>query len=296
MSGFLEGLVRRGAGLGAAPGEQTATLRPLSRFEQRPFDGAEGASPALPESESVVPAATRQHAGHESVPVQQRETPLHSPAAPVVAPGEHPSPAPAPVTTQHPAIATTAGEPEDVARAQASLPTAPVQPPPAQTPAARMPAAETLATPAPAGPQAQVTHENTRDITHEVTHAITHAVTRREEVTHFAPAAPLPRDAATSHPPHPAPETRLPGEEPDVPVSHAAMVPAAPDQSPRAIAPPSAPRQHESHDPPAPQTSITIGRIEIDFGQKPAAPPAPPRPQRTRGFAAYARARRGQAR
>lgn len=291
MSGFLEGLVRRGAGLGAAPGEQTATLRPLSRFELRPFDGAEGASAALPESESFAPAATR-HAGHESDPVQERETTLHSPAAPVLAPDEHPSPAPAPVMT-NPAIATARGEPDDVGGAQASPPAAPAQPLPAQTPVERMPAPETLAVPASAGPQAQVTHDNTGEVAHD----ITHAVTRREEVTHLAPAAPLPRVAATSPQlPHPAPDTRLPGEEPDVPVHHAAMVPAAPDQSPRAVAPASTPRQHESHDAPAPQTSITIGRIEIDFGQKPAAPPPPPRPQRTRGFAAYARARRGQAR
>ena len=42
--------------------------------------------------------------------------------------------------------------------------------------------------------------------------------------------------------------------------------------------------------------SIAIGRIEIDFGQPPPAPaPAPPR-QRTRGFEAFARARRGQLR
>lgn len=293
MSGFLEGLVRRGAGLGAAPGEQTATLRPLSRFEQRPFDGAEGASPAPPESESFVPAATR-HAGHESVPVQERETTLHSPAAPVLAPDDHPSPAPAPVMTQHPAIATARGAPEDVGGAQASPPAAPSLA--AQAPAERMPTPETLAVPAPAGPQAQVTHDMTHDTTREVTHDVTHAVTRREELTH-APAAPLPRVAAASQqPPHAERETRLPGEEPDVPIHPAAMVPAAPDLSSRASAPPSTPRQNESHDPPAPLTTITIGRIEIDFGQKPAAPPAPPGPQRTRGFAAYARVRRGQAR
>ena len=57
MSAYLDGLVRRGAGLGAAPGEQMVALRPLSRFEQPALEAAGAGPDGLAEQESLITVA-----------------------------------------------------------------------------------------------------------------------------------------------------------------------------------------------------------------------------------------------
>lgn len=283
MSGFLEGLVRRGAGLGAAPGEQTATLRPLSRFEQPASGGPEG-DPALSEGESFVAAPP--HVDRESIAAREE---MPRPPAPIAPRRIDPAPAAGPMEAQdtfRPAD-VPAGQPPRIVDigtlppAASALPVASPQTIIEHTPAAATPNAVA----APAVPQVRATHD----------------INAIEEVTRIVTATAPPQVVAPSDPSRPDSPQPIrqaepaPRDAPEVAPRRAASVAPRSDLDPRAAAPPAPPR-HESPEEPAPKTSITIGRIEIDFGPKPAAPAAAPRPQRTRGFAAYARARRGQSR
>jgi hypothetical protein len=79
------------------------------------------------------------------------------------------------------------------------------------------------------------------------------------------PAPTPPRDATGEH------------AREDRPPAHARVPAPSPPHEPRREPPP---------------TAVTIGRIDV-IVEAPAPPPPPPGPDRTRGFASYARARRG---
>ncbi|HEX8168734.1 MAG TPA: hypothetical protein VF601_23480 [Beijerinckiaceae bacterium] len=307
MSGFLEGLVRRGAGLGAAPGMQTAALRPLSRFERHPFEAA-GAEPAAPaEPDGLAPVPWRDP-DRDPGPARGRAGMAHPP-------DEDERPSPEPVPTRGPRPAADVG-PIGPRQAGAHEQTPPIESGSSATHHGVAADARATTQPPAAGPW---DGPPLPSVPLPESHSPQAAIQGRH-LDALAPAERADAGPATapleSHPPqapirgrHGDEPTKRPDGEPAAPSprSHpprAAIrgrhgdAPAEPaDGEPATSSPQRDPIWPEGHDGPAtPQLTISVGRIEIDFGPRPAAPPAPAGPQRTRGFEAYARARRGHLR
>lgn len=292
MSSFLEGLVRRGAGLGAAPGEQTAALRPLSRFELRPFDAID-AEPAAPaEFDSFVPATARQPTGRDTGPDRERDKGAHPPAAPTGPPNDDaPSSLEPMAARDNPTwIEAVVGGPQDIGGPPGeSRPTAaakPIESPrmSAHEHAAPMPVPEAShPIDPPIESESSAVHDSTQADEWPPVVAQPPGVDAR-----VGPPLPMTNPLPVSIPPDLT--IRVRHAATNAPADRADGQPATPSSQ-------RAPIEHESPgEPAAPQLTIAIGRIEIDFGQRPAAPPPAPGPQRTRGFEAYARARRGNLR
>lgn len=291
MSGFLESLVRRGAGLGAAPGEPTAALRPLSRFEQRPFEAANAETPPLIETDGVMPANARPHADRHAAAGEPNMIARASVTPGASLQGDRP------LSEQTTARADTPPQHRAVKFSGSDTPFSPMQP---EAATARIAPQVSAHDEAPAQP---------RDVRHTIPPAEPKADAAPENAMPDEPAPRVPRQSEGD----PRDEPRPPSpNEPIVPPSPALRsYPIVtvheritekneradrPDGVPAIPPPQHDPVQHQSEAPPAPQLTIAIGRIEIDFGQRPAPPPPAPGPQRTRGFDAYIRARRGRLR
>ncbi len=305
MTGFLEGLVRRGAGLGAPSGQQMLSLRPRSRFEQRAVD-ARLEGPGAPE-----PAASE----GSRIPV---------PAAGVFSPAEHRPAKPAEQSWPDRAgdgRLIPAGEPSHKAVFRAAVETGPPREEPASTTAIErsIPARggqiefaidRQIVSNAPktaervpvtdSSKQRAVSEKPETSVDRPLVSSIDAVDESREPEAAFKHPAGVEKSSpilaakashdAVDHRPHP--------EKPDTDAAKietndlAVTDPRKPPPSRQASQEPSDPRAQPV------QMSISIGRIEIEFGERPAraAPTASQAPARTRGFDAYARARRGDRR
>jgi hypothetical protein len=164
------------------------------------------------------------------------------------------------------------------------------------SPVARMEAAQTL--PLDVGETRQrhaATHPVASEIAAERDRATTaHASADVIPTAHPQPTARTRVNGETLHlSPQPAAEQVLPpansGRAREIQIVHTEQRAAAP------LAQAAAVREEKAEQPSAPV--ISIGKIEVQFLPQEARMPAPrPEPQRTRGFAAYARARRGEPR
>jgi hypothetical protein len=291
MSRVFESMIRRGAGLGPAPGAPVLAPRPLSRFERAaPELGAGG-------NEGPVPVSAPPPTAADAV----------APVAPPVVTSPLPpsgrqsaaQPDDASVPLAHHPPTDGAGEPMRPAAipgrdAPTSVPASPIvtvertmttgvrAPAPAATAGRPEAAIDTVATAAssrregpdvPAGIPAPVQAAHRIDTPHATSPIL---------------------DSPTSLAPPASPRTA--DKAPDTPKSAVAAAVSPPRQRPERApalpmrsAPLAEPRHVEATPPPL---SISIGRIEIDFAPPPAPAAAPATP-RTRGFANLAGARRG---
>jgi hypothetical protein len=259
MSGLLESVVRRGAGLPAPTGQQVLTLRPLSRFERPWADAGEGRSGATPALEGAGEPQVRT-GPHVSGPRQ--ETPAST--EPAVEHGRD-------EFNEVHDLMPPARRDSRVARAADRVPS--IDRPNPIVHDAATPATDVVVA-SPVAPES------------------TSTATEAPVAPPRTFPSPPPAVGAELLPGHPA-ESRIE----TMPIRVAAA-PAAPEfhpdrPEPARGVPPQAlgdPRDLE----PTSQPSISIGRIDIMFASPPVVPSRAPREStRTRGFAAYVRARRG---
>ena len=272
MSGFIERLALRAAGLSAADGPALLAPRPHARFET---DG--GAAP-----------------GANGAPFEIAAETVASPAQ-----------SPAPMEPGLPDAAAPAG----TARSDADDAVAPRALPASESPRARpapsLPRAVSVAVPVPRSARRVVRPDGSAVAQSP---PAPQTVVPAPDASRPAPAATAPvhgrapnaRPIETSSglPPRAAPaatETAVPSARAKPPP------PEPPLPAPRrAIAEPlPAPRAPPRHRDRAPAVTVSIGRIEVEIAPPPA-PVAPPsarsQPVRTRGFESYALARRGRVR
>lgn len=302
MSGFVQGLVARSAGLApAAP-----PPRPAVRFPP-PVEAVP--EPALDPLETGLPVAAQAHArperavhvadpiaavttasplpgaAREVVPAQpptpdvHREEPAQSPEPVVVRP-----PAPAHPPTQS---ATVSVSPSSAAPPEAALPR-----PPAPVPAAQPLETSRAATPKPEGPAAEPSQPRTASPSTPPP-AVPDVPTPDVPTPHLHPTVAaqlqplreLPPVVAVTPPPRPEPEAR-PVETPSLAAAldRPLPVPRPSFREPPLLREPVAEQAIEVH----------IGRVEV----RPPRPPAPdpqdlPAPRPESGFDEFALARRG---
>jgi hypothetical protein len=282
MSGFLERLALRGAGL-APPGAPVAMrLRPRGRFEPGP-----GASPP---AEDIVDTW-----------VATRPSSFLAAAEQGIAPGLARPP-------------ERSGDPTTERSAQAEQVPPPIQPQGqlhAPLPVDGSASQETAATKrglSPPPPDRILSREEATVVTSDadparapasVASAAVTGETRTDTATASAAFAAVAGEAPTDTAGVAAAAAPLrDGPRPTMPVQWRSERPARPEDHPRAgPAPPAALPQRPRPDPvPAPVT-LSIGRIDVEFVQPPAPPAvAAPAVNRSRGFSNYARARRGSPR
>jgi hypothetical protein len=262
MSNFAERLVARSAGAAPAPGISPLAPRPASRFEPT--------------------------AGIELDVVADAEPPVTGAAVA----GPEPQP--------RPAVAHTLTEPRESPRSAGETRSAISQPPDDGNP---MPHDEAEATRPLMRAEAPETPLLLPDVGETqlgrtVPHPVTSEVSAREDRAMMNVHASADRTAATPPRAHTRKDVERFHVSPQA-LPEQVSPPAASDRRPeihtvrteqRAAA-----RQFSTDRTPAPV--ISIGKIEVQFlPQEPRAPAARPQPERTRGFAAYARARRGEPR
>jgi hypothetical protein len=262
MTGFLETLVARGAGLPAPGGPVPLMPRPMARFEPGGSGwgvGGEAGQGLEPPAAAMEPSpAEPRRAGSAAVPGSTR-------AARREAPGERAFRAPAPPADEPRPSASRARE---AARAAARP----------ETPADVA---------APGTAEARARDEKASDEAPPPLHADEIRVVARDDaVPEQQPSGALTQPEAPSSAPAP------PGTTADA----RAAAPAPAELRP--ALPPAAPSLEDEAPRPV---SISIGRVTVEVVEpaRPAPQPAlqrPPGPQRTRGFDAYARARRGHLR
>ncbi|MGD9535605.1 MAG: hypothetical protein AB7P52_03695 [Alphaproteobacteria bacterium] len=272
MTGFFENLARRAAGLAPPPGMTAARVRPLARFEPASLGGE---APPLAVSSVEVESGRPPNQGEPQG----------------IRPGEE---APASALRQEPArreptvrverdIAPR--QPSDI-RSELHLETPHAKavaavPPPVQTPLRSEGHPHEAAVHEPVGTLDRDNRTSgmpPRFVESERTPATPRAViVPPAERVQPSPELP-PRSTEASTEPTPArarTTARIEAGEPSVPPRR--EVPARPDER-------------------APAVSVSIGRIEIEVAPPPAPAASRPPVERTRGFAGYARARRGQPR
>jgi hypothetical protein len=261
MSGFVERLVARGAGVGDVSGFAALKPRPLSRFEAAP-NAAEGL-------ESAEPA-------DRPWPLTNAEDPSRvMPAATIATPPGRPDPGSRPVF-----------------ESRASLVMAPVAAGRATIDRARAEEAHVATQIRAAGPRSDAASD-------KPARSQLSAASQRD-----APAPPPPREvteAASQRPPAlqrdwPTTTERSPAIHAPEVVALRATQPAGPPPQVTVAERRPAGQMMTAEDDRAPPVTVTVGRIDVQFVQP--SPPAAAAPQapRTRGFDAYARARRGQPR
>jgi hypothetical protein len=287
MSAYLDGLVRRGAGLGAAPGEQMAALRPLSRFEQPALEAAGAGVDGLSEQESLIPVAAPlardsapagEHAALPRTAAARAPITEASPPAQEPAPSGHGAAIEAAMVRSEghtvPVRPDATSEPIVPPRALSS-PTAPV-----------MPAASNPVDLTPTDRRGDPQPHDAPDVTLHAVDDDAPAVVRRPIDTSVAAS-----EVLSEVPPRHMPVVSIDDRQIET------MLADDRASGRTFVAPPDRfGPEPDGEVERTPSMSIAIGRIEIDFGQRPAAPAPAPTAQRTRGFEAYARARRGQLR
>ncbi len=260
MTGFLERLALRGAGL-ARPGSPVAMrLRPRGRFEPGPAVSAPAEDPVGADSggPSPWPGQGRPDIANRPAPLPERnaEPALHRPAAA--------EPAPPPL--------------------------APRRPPPSRTPADIAVAEEKAAAERPPDPAPPARADRPGDISLE-------PIAAPEPERMHLPAPPAFVEVAVrALPEGPAAAGR---EGPPAPLSvqWRSERPDGPEADAQRGTAPAAPALRSPPAPPSAPVALSIGRIDVEFVNPPAPPVAAPQAvSRTRGFASYSRIRRGSPR
>jgi hypothetical protein len=262
---FLEGVVRHAAGLPPPPGIAVASARPLARFEPESIDAQLGPIAIIDVARDAIagspPRAERAHLGSPSPTRQERQ-----------------------------------GEPRTTApRSDLESPRAVLRESESMAPRAVAP----LPPHAAVRPRGAVTRGREdyepRATDEDVERKAAAPPSERSPalVEERSPAAPSRIAATKSSSPPRGPTAPAPGEAMKQPTwTHAQTMARLERAVAREAARPQAPTELATIEP---TVSVSIGRIEVEVAP-PTAAPSRRKPARTRGFEAYARARRGQPR